>query len=202
MMIELIILSLLVVLLVVAVFLKNFWLGFSAILGIILYVVCYFFFRKTLVSFFFINDAQNVEDHPEIYCGDDLILPENYDIFGSRYRCLRKGIGTGMVLSDAQRNAFLTRQRAPNPVRTYCGNDAQLPQGFDRNGTLLECFKKGVGTGLGMAQPKRVALQQRPLRLGKIELIKLADKFKINHNVLTRVQTRDLISDRLRLSLL
>jgi hypothetical protein len=107
-----------------------------------------------------------------------------------------------MVLSDAQRNAFLTRQRAPNPVRTYCGNDAQLPQGFDRNGTLLECFKKGVGTGLGMAQPKRVALQQRPLRLGKIELIKLADKFKINHNVLTRVQTRNLISDRLRLSLL
>ena len=201
-MIELIILSLLVVLLVVAVFLKNFWLGFAAILGIILYTVYYFFFRKTLVRFFFIDDAENVEEHPEIYCGDDLILPEDYDLFGSRHRCLQKGIGTGMVLSDSERNAFLARQRAPNPVRTYCGNNAQLPQGFDRNGTLLECFKKGVGTGLGMDQPRRLAFQQRPSRLGKIELIKLADKFKINHRVLTRVQTRDLISDRLRVSLI
>ena len=202
MMIELIILSLLVLLLIVSIYVKNFWLGVACIIGLILYGVYYFFLRKTIVKFLFRDDEENIEEHPEIYCGDDLILPENYDLFGTRYKCLRKGIGTGMVLSNTQRDAFLARQRTPNPERVYCGDNAQTPQGFNRNGTLLECFKKGVGTGLGMPQEKRLAVQQRPPRIGKIELIKLADKFKVNHNVLTREETRDAVSDHLRTALL
>lgn len=198
MMIELIILSFFIFVLVLSIFLKKFWLGFFALISIVVWGIWYFFFRQVVFKFLFRDDEEYIEAHPEVYCGDDLVLPENYDVFGTRYKCLRKGIGTGMVLSDSQRNAFLARQRPPNTERVYCGNNYQVPDGFDRNGTLLECFKKGVGTGLGMPQPKRMAAQQRPPRLGKIELIKLAEKFKVNHTVLTRDQTRDMISDHLR----
>lgn len=198
MMIELIILSFFIFVLALSIFLKKFWLGFFSLICIVLCGIWYFFFREPVFKFLFRNDEENIEAHPEVYCGDDLVLPEDYDVFGTRYKCLRKGIGTGMVLSNNQRDAFLARQRQPNPERVYCGNNGQLPGGFDRNGTLLECFKKGVGTGLGMPQAKRLAVQQRPPRLGKIELIKLAEKFKVNHNILTRDETRDIISDRLR----
>jgi hypothetical protein len=34
-------------------------------------------------------------DTRKIYCGNDLILPENYDLFGNLSQCLQKGIGIG-----------------------------------------------------------------------------------------------------------
>ena len=192
-----IILFMLLAALAVSILMKKLWLVVLSILALVLFGL-YIFFRKRLVSFFFINDDANIEAHPELYCGENLMLPDNYDRFGTRYKCLKKGVGTGMSLPSGQRDAFLAKTRNQPTERVYCGDSNQLPQGYNRNGNLSECFRRGVGIGLGMPQEKRLAFQQQPVRIGKRELINLAEKFKIDYNVLTRRQTADLIGDRIR----
>lgn len=44
-----------------------------------------------------------------IYCGDQPNLPPTYTDFGSRYRCLRKGVGVGL-------NIARTRGGGTNPI--------------------------------------------------------------------------------------
>ena len=39
-----------------------------------------------------------VNPGPKLYCGDKSKLPDDYDDFGSRRDCLRKGVGVGMYV--------------------------------------------------------------------------------------------------------
>jgi len=34
----------------------------------------------------------------KVYCGDKTALPAGYTDFGSRFRCLRKGVGVGLYV--------------------------------------------------------------------------------------------------------
>ena len=154
--------------------------------------------KEDYVSFFFRHDAANIAAKPEIYCGSDATLPDGYDQMGTRHRCLKKGIGTGMVLPNEQRDKFLAKVRAPSTEKVYCGNADVLPATYTRNGTILECFKKGVGVGLGMPQERRYAVQNKPARLGKKALTDLAIKFKIDYKNLTREQTVQELGTRIQ----
>ena len=147
--------------------------------------------KEPFVLFNFLNDAQNVAQNPEIYCGTDVILPEEYDIFGTRNRCLRKGVGIGMSMSDDAVIAALVR---PPPVgprpRIYCGNNDILPDGYDQMGTPYLCLRKGVGTGIHLPLAQRRAFQQTPPRpLGKKEIMTLSKRLGINTNNRTRAQS-------------
>ena len=86
-----------------------------------------------------------------MYCGNNARHPDlqnGNQVLGTRYRCLRKGIGVG-----------LNQPYDPNygdydPIdntRIYCGNSEQLPQGYDRFGNLPQCLQVGVGVGKNMA---------------------------------------------------
>ena len=106
-------------------------------------------------DFRFRDDTENVDERPEIYCGDEATLPPDYDRMGTRGVCLKKGIGLGMSLPDSQRQAFLNKP--PKPPKTenlYCGNAEVLPNGYDGFDTLSNCLKRGVGVGLHMPQEK------------------------------------------------
>jgi hypothetical protein len=46
------------------------------------------------------------ERKPKLYCGDKEILPQGYAGFGTRYQCLRKGVGTGMMMDSKKQEAF------------------------------------------------------------------------------------------------
>lgn len=80
----------------------------------------------------------------KIYCGSKQNLPETYDTRGTRYECLRKGIGVGMHLPPDRRAPTGPR----SPIRKYCGNKEQLPEGYHDFATPYECLRKGVGVGL------------------------------------------------------
>ena len=47
------------------------------------------------------------------YCGDSEVLPDGYDRFGSRYECLRTGIGVGLYVIPEQRQRKALAQRRP-----------------------------------------------------------------------------------------
>ena len=51
-------------------------------------------------------------EKPKIYCGNELILPDGYDEFGTPYECLRKGVGVGLfVIPEDKRQEALAKKR-------------------------------------------------------------------------------------------
>ena len=151
------------------------------------------------LHFNFANDHANIAANPQVYCGADLILPEDYDIFGSRNKCLKKGVGIGMGESDSKRQEFMYKPYIPKPGKIYCGDKDQLPAGYTSFGNLQECLKKGVGVGLIMDQTKRKLFQSKPKPpLGKKELITLAQRLGIqNISQKTRAAVEQEISDKI-----
>jgi len=162
--------------------------GFGILL-IIFWVMYNHFFKKDVLNFLFTNDAENVLNKPEMYCGDNADFDhEIYDVMGTRNKCLKKGVGIGMTLPDSQRDEFMAKEYVPNPdVKLYCGDKEDLPAGYSGFATKTQCLRKGVGIGLIMPQEKRRSMQERPVReLGKREIIDLARRLKINVNDMSR----------------
>lgn len=132
-------------------------------------------------KFNFTHDAENIEERPQIYCGDSTTLPSDYDEMGTRAICLRKGIGLGMSIPDGQRATYLAKPPKPAPEqKLYCGNAEEVPQGYDGFDTLSNCMRRGMGVGLHMPQAKRLAFQAKPQKaLGKKEIMDLARRVGI-----------------------
>lgn len=56
---------------------------------------------------------ENMSPNPEkIYCGNDLILPDTHNRYGSNKECLRKGVGVGIFMPDNKRDKSLARMRS------------------------------------------------------------------------------------------
>ena len=83
-----------------------------------------------------------------MYCGSNRLNPDviaGNKVIGSRYQCLKKGIGQGLHMP-----VDLSYNNPYEPIdqrRFYCGNNPILPVEYDANGTLQQCFMKGVGVG-------------------------------------------------------
>ena len=58
------------------------------------------------------ENKEDEEDKPKLYCGLSDDLPDGYDDFGSTYDCMKKGIGTGIFLPEEQRKKFIKKKRA------------------------------------------------------------------------------------------
>lgn len=83
-----------------------------------------------------------------IYCGNnryDSSLINGRKRIGSRYECLKKGIGIG--LSMPVDLSYLDRYRAIDTRKMYCGTQLELPEGYDYMGTTTACLQHGVGVG-------------------------------------------------------
>lgn len=83
-----------------------------------------------------------------IYCGNNArsndILNGN-KVIGTRYGCLRKGIGKG--LNSPVDNEYSGDYEPIDNRRIYCGNDVNLPEDYDLMGNLPQCLQKGIGIG-------------------------------------------------------
>lgn len=83
-----------------------------------------------------------------IYCGNNQLDPElvngNSEI-GTRFKCLKKGIGVGLNLpyDEKYQGEYLPIDNR----RIYCGNQENLPNGYDRFGNTAQCLQKGVALG-------------------------------------------------------
>jgi hypothetical protein len=55
-------------------------------------------------------------ERPRLYCGNQEVLPPGYDGFGTRYSCLRSGVGVGLYkLADQARRIAAAEPRQPVP---------------------------------------------------------------------------------------
>lgn len=87
----------------------------------------------------------------KIYCGNNALDPElvsGESALGTRYGCLRKGIGTGLALPVDPR--YSGPYEPIDKSRIYCGKAAKKPKGYTRLGSLVHCLQKGVGMGRKM----------------------------------------------------
>jgi hypothetical protein len=83
-----------------------------------------------------------------IYCGNNNLysgLVDGSVNLGTRYKCLQKGIGKGRYL-PLDLNYIQDYEPIDN-TRIYCGNKIDLPNNYDRFGTLGDCLRKGIGIG-------------------------------------------------------
>lgn len=83
-----------------------------------------------------------------MYCGNNGMYPGLRDgslTLGTRYKCLRRGIGIGLNLpvDPTYRNEYLPIDK----TKIYCGNERTLPSGYDMFGNLPQCQSKGVSVG-------------------------------------------------------
>lgn len=83
-----------------------------------------------------------------MYCGNNLSHPSllnNEKKLGSRYGCMKKGIGVGLHLPiDPDYKVPYTPYER---VKIYCGDQKELPPGYTRFGSPSSCLRKGVGIG-------------------------------------------------------
>jgi hypothetical protein len=83
-----------------------------------------------------------------IYCGNNAKhkkLTSGSHIIGTRYACMKKGIGVGMNLPvDGD---FIKEYEPIDITKIFCGGGNKLPDGYDRIGSTSECLRKGVGIG-------------------------------------------------------
>ena len=83
-----------------------------------------------------------------IYCGNNALdsdIVNGTSVLGTRYSCMRKGIGTGLNLPY---DVKYTGEYQPIDNRKiYCGDRDDLPDDYDRFGNLPQCLQKGVAIG-------------------------------------------------------
>ena len=97
----------------------------------------------------------------EIYCGNnsrDEGLLNGSKILGTRYQCLKKGVGKGLA------EPVLVHNLEYEPIEdygSYCGF-GNLPENKLRFGTREECLRKGFGIGQKIKYD-REGLQQTPI---------------------------------------
>lgn len=84
----------------------------------------------------------------EIYCGNnklDTDVLSGKKVIGTRYSCMKKGIGMGIQLPYDYK---YSQKYAPiDNINFYCGNKNILPFNYDFFGTLPSCIQKGIGIG-------------------------------------------------------
>ena len=83
-----------------------------------------------------------------IYCGNNSSHPSissGKKKIGTRETCLRKGIKVG--IAQPVDPAYLSKYTPIDKTKKYCGEESNLPSGYDRFGNLYECFSTGIGVG-------------------------------------------------------
>ena len=99
----------------------------------------------------------------ELYCGNnakDDGLRDGSKILGTRYQCLRKGIGRGLnepIFSYSQEYEPIEQ------IKVFCGNGNILPRDKDRFGTRDECLRKGFAVGQKQKFTRDGDIQRGPI---------------------------------------
>ncbi len=57
-----------------------------------------------------------MERRPRLYCGNQEVLPAGYDGFGTRYSCLRSGVGVGLYKLANQARGIVARGPEPRQL--------------------------------------------------------------------------------------
>ena len=93
------------------------------------------------------------------FCGKGKYLPYGYKTFGTNYQCLKKGIGTGIVITEdkiANGDTSISQMvlKKSKKGKKYCGTGNTVPPGYRKKGDRYSCLKKGYGVGMIMTKEK------------------------------------------------
>lgn len=91
----------------------------------------------------------------DIYCGNnaqDVQLLSGNKVLGTRYKCMRRGVGRGIHLPYDPK--FGGPYVPLDNRKIYCGDRDILPNDYDRFGNLPQCLQKGVGIGKSIRAKK------------------------------------------------
>ena len=95
------------------------------------------------------NRRRRDDPNVYIYCGNNRLYrhpDENVEvIFGTNYRCLKKGFGSGYY--SPVDLSILNPYEAIDERKIYCGLNENLPNGYNRVGNSANCFQKGFASG-------------------------------------------------------
>ena len=84
----------------------------------------------------------------DIYCGNNSLskeLTSKKKRRGSRFECFRKGVGLG--LAQPLDKSYLSKYKAIDKRKMYCGKARSLPGGYSIMGSSSMCLQHGVGIG-------------------------------------------------------
>jgi hypothetical protein len=98
-----------------------------------------------------------------LYCGNnarDEGLRDGSKILGTRYQCLKKGIGRGL---NEPIFAYSDEYEPIEDIKVFCGNGNTLPQNKDRFGTRDECLRKGFAVGQKQKYTRDGGIQRGPV---------------------------------------
>jgi hypothetical protein len=83
-----------------------------------------------------------------IYCGNNILdnnIVNGNAVVGTRYKCLKKGIGTGLNMPYDSK--YAGEYEPIDNTKMYCGDKNSLPSDYDVFGNLPQCLQKGVAIG-------------------------------------------------------
>jgi hypothetical protein len=98
-----------------------------------------------------------------LYCGNnarDEGLRNGSKILGTRYQCLKKGIGRGL---NEPIFSYSNEYEPIEQVKVFCGNGITLPRDKDRFGTRDECLRKGFAVGQKQKYTRDGGIQRGPV---------------------------------------
>jgi hypothetical protein len=98
-----------------------------------------------------------------LYCGNnarDEGLRNGSKVLGTRYQCLKKGVGRGL---NEPIFSYSDEYEPIEQVKVFCGNGTILPRDKDRFGTRDECLRKGFGVGQKQKYTRDGGIQRGPV---------------------------------------
>ena len=112
------------------------------------------FVIMSITTYLFLKRKKNTT-----FCGKGKNLPNGYKTFGTNYQCLKKGIGTAIVITenkiangDTSISQIVPKQSKKG--KKYCGTRNTVPPGYRKRGDRYSCLKKGYGVGMIMTKEK------------------------------------------------
>ena len=110
-----------------------------------------------------------------IYCGNNLYeLNKNNFKLGTRYECLKKGIGKGLSLPVDPKYKGKYKPIIPNNI--YCGDKLRSPDKNKRLGTPSGCLQKGIGIGKKLKAKKEREKKKKSTKKSKKKSTKKSKK--------------------------
>ena len=103
------------------------------------------------------------------YCGNNEIelrtgiRQGKYRSLGTRSECLK--IGFGRALSSPVKQEYTLPYAPIVEDNFYCGDQNELPEGYDRFGTRPQCLSRGFGIGSSKKAKSRKKVKSRKTKL-------------------------------------
>jgi ribosomal protein S18 acetylase RimI-like enzyme len=127
----------------------------------------------------------------DIYCGNNSLskeLTSKKKRRGSRFECFQKGVGIG--LAQSLDKSYLSKYKAIDKRKMYCGKARGLPDGYSIMGSSSMCLQHGVGVGKKLKAKRSKSRRKSKVKSRKKSKVKSRRKSKVKSRKKSRRKSR------------